>query len=166
MEQRAPTILIVEDDADTREVVGRTVSSAGYGVRLAANGWEGLLALEDRVDLILLDMMLPGMDGYSFLRSLRGQKAGRDIPVVIVTGMDTAEVAKRVHGQGVRYILPKGGDFYRNLKDTMKRVLGAPPGTGAGVAGAAHPRDVQGRAEAVSMIRPYLDLYLRTVAWG
>jgi CheY-like chemotaxis protein len=160
MAKAAPTILVVEDDADTREVVGRIVSLSGYAVRLASNGWEGLLALETPVDLVLLDMMLPGMDGYSFLTNLRRQKGGRDIPVVIVTGMDTAEVAKNVHGQGVRYILPKGGNFFGTLKDTLKRVLGTPPGAGAG-----HQR-VEERVAAGDMVRPFLDAYLKVVAWG
>src|SRR5687767_1321143 len=98
MVQNNPTILIVDDDADTRDLVGRFLSNAGYGVRFAANGWEGLLALETPVDLVLLDLMMPGMDGAAFLRTLRAHGAGKHVPVVVITAMAREEVEPVVRG--------------------------------------------------------------------
>jgi CheY-like chemotaxis protein len=151
----APTILIVEDDADTRDVVGRLLSGAGYNVRVAANGWEGLLALENHVDLVLLDVMLPGMDGVAFLTHLRRQKNCATIPVVIMNAMDVAGVAGKVHGLGVRYILPKGEFLYPRLNDTLKRLLASPD----------HPYHVE-LPSTGGVVRPYLDVYLRVLAWN
>lgn len=53
------TILLIEDDNDTRDLLSRMLSAEGYAVRVAANGWEGLTAMEAYADLIILDIMLP-----------------------------------------------------------------------------------------------------------
>src|SRR5688572_6510824 len=126
MAKPAPSILIVEDDMDTRDMLARLLTGEGYSVRICANGWEALLAVENPPDLILLDMMLPGMDGASFLKSLRGQKDGRAVPVVVLTALDVSEVTAKVQGLGVLHILPKHGNLFPLLKDTLKRVLPKP----------------------------------------
>ena len=150
----APTVLIVEDDADTRDVVGRLLSGAGYNVRVAANGWEGLLAIENHVDLVLLDIMLPGMDGVAFLHSLRRQKNCATIPVVVMTALDVADAAAKVHGLGVRHILPKGTLLYPRINDALKRLLGSPE----------HPYHVR-MPSTGGTVAPYLDVYFRMLAW-
>src|SRR4051794_16882841 len=79
-------ILIVDDNEDTRMMLGNFLSLAGHETVFAANGWEALLTLEHTpVDLILLDLMMPGMDGQTFLRILRQGQRNRNLPVVIVT---------------------------------------------------------------------------------
>ena len=149
-----PLILIVEDDADTRDLLGRVLSAAGYAVRFAANGWEALLALESPVNLVLLDLMLPGIDGVAFLKSLRGQRHGKDVPVVVVTAMERGEVEALVRPYGVEAILTKGGMLYGDLKAVLMRTLAKP-----------RPHARVNLPEPGSLIRPYLDVYLKMLAW-
>src|SRR5690606_28206772 len=81
------TILVVEDDADIREVLREVLEVEGFTVRTADNGKVGLEALEEigRPCLILLDLMMPVMNGLEFLAALRARSAPRSPPVVIVS---------------------------------------------------------------------------------
>ena len=77
-------ILLVEDDPDTRELVVRLLAEQGYDVATAASGDEALeLALTVDPALVLLDLMLPGIDGYSVLREFRARS---EVPVVVLSG--------------------------------------------------------------------------------
>ena len=149
------TILLIEDDMDTRDLLGRVLSAEGFGVRLAANGWEGLLAVESPPDLILLDIMLPGMDGVSFLRSLRNTHGYERVPVVVVTALDIADIAERVKPFGVQQIISKGDNLLGQLRIALRRTMDRP----------AHPNQVDLPSPGTIM-RPYLDLYFRMLAWG
>ena len=119
-------ILLIEDDRDTRDMLGRFLSQSGHEMQMAANGWEGLLALERHVDLVLLDLMLPGMDGFSFLKVMRRQTATRDIPVVAVTALDVAEVTPQLERLGVEEIVSKGSNLFKQLRSTLDRHLERP----------------------------------------
>lgn len=80
------TILIVEDNALNLELATDLLAAAGYSVRQARTGEEGLrLALEEPPDLILMDLRLPGMDGYDALRRLRAEPRTAHIPTVALT---------------------------------------------------------------------------------
>ncbi len=79
-------ILIVEDDPDIRELVAYTLGKEGYETLQAASGEEGLKALAERKpDLVLLDVMLPGMDGLELLRRVKAAKETREVPVLMVS---------------------------------------------------------------------------------
>jgi putative two-component system response regulator len=87
-----PTILAVDDDTDNLAILGRLLDR-DYKV-LAAPSGERALAIatgSPRPDLILLDVLMPGMDGYAVLRRLRDNPATRDIPVIFATGLDSTE---------------------------------------------------------------------------
>ncbi len=88
-------ILLVEDNADMRESVAMLLSYHGYQVSTAANGQEALdrLATMARPCLILLDLMMPVMDGWTFRSELIRRQKFSDIPVVILSGADDAEDA-------------------------------------------------------------------------
>lgn len=98
-----------------------TAARAGerYSTRIAANGWEALLAVETPPSLILLDIMLPGMDGFMFLNSLRGQRTHQAIPVVVLTAMDVAEVVSKVRPHGVEHVISKGDNVFPQLKTAI-----------------------------------------------
>ena len=86
------SILIAEDEDRIASFVEKGLKSAGYATRIAATGPEALeLALSDEFDLLVLDIGLPGMDGFEVLRSIRGQ--GSNLPVIVLTarggGADT-----------------------------------------------------------------------------
>jgi CheY-like chemotaxis protein len=96
------SILVVEDDPPTREVLCHSLKSLGYAASTANNGREGLGWLADHPapDLILLDLMMPEMDGFEFLRELRKQPAFADLPVIVVTAKElTAEDVGILSGQ-------------------------------------------------------------------
>ena len=96
-------ILIVEDEPKTGSYLRQGLSEAGYVVDLLANGVDGLhLALESAHDLVILDVMLPGMDGWQVLQELR--RRGRETPVLFLTAKDHVE--DRVKG------LELGADDY------------------------------------------------------
>lgn len=79
-------ILIIEDEEDIRELIRYTLDREGFGVSEAGTGEEGLRSAADRnPDLVLLDLMLPGKDGLSVCRELKGDEATRNIPVIMVT---------------------------------------------------------------------------------
>ncbi|HQX59061.1 MAG TPA: heavy metal response regulator transcription factor [Burkholderiaceae bacterium] len=96
-------ILIVEDEPKTGSYLRQGLSEAGYVVDLLANGVDGLhLALEGAHDLVILDVMLPGLDGWQVLQELR--RHGRETPVLFLTAKDHVE--DRVKG------LELGADDY------------------------------------------------------
>jgi CheY-like chemotaxis protein len=119
------SILVVDDDTNTREVLCRFLNAQGYHAISAANGWEALLSVEDHnVDLILLDVMMPGMDGVTFLKILRSAQRKQTTPVVLVTALGAADVRQRVANLGITEILPKTRALYDNLIDVLNRSLG------------------------------------------
>src|SRR4051812_48797602 len=82
-------ILLVEDDRPLREAVAATLVGGGLSVTEAASGEEALTRLEvERPDLVLLDLMLPGLDGMETLRRVR---AANDLPVIVLTVRDAKE---------------------------------------------------------------------------
>ncbi|MCG6937165.1 MAG: response regulator transcription factor [Gammaproteobacteria bacterium] len=96
-------ILIVEDDSNTADFILRGMRQAGYTLDHAANGKDGLfLALEFPYDAIILDRMLPGLEGLTLLKTLRA--AGKNTPVLLLSAL--GEVDDRVEG------LHAGGDDY------------------------------------------------------
>ena len=96
-------LLVVEDEAKTADYLRQGLSEAGFVVDLARNGLDGYhLAMTGDHDLIVLDVMLPDVDGWRILRALR--EAGRDVPVLFLTARDSVE--DRVKG------LELGADDY------------------------------------------------------
>jgi DNA-binding response OmpR family regulator len=81
-------VLVIEDEKDCSDMLSRVLSHDGHHVITAANGWEGLIAVDKHpIDLIVLDLMMPGMDGYTFLQILREDRTHSRIPVIILTAM-------------------------------------------------------------------------------
>jgi two-component system OmpR family response regulator/two-component system alkaline phosphatase synthesis response regulator PhoP len=94
----AATILVCDDDPSLRELV-RAVLGSRYRFLEAADGTEALtIAHEERPDLIVLDIMLPGLSGIEVLEELRATDSLRDIPVVVITAWSHAEIDVQVAG--------------------------------------------------------------------
>ena len=93
-----------------RDILRRVLEKAGWAVTEAANGREALECVAaHRPELILLDLMMPEIDGFTFVEELRQQEAWRSIPVVVVTAKDlTPDDCQRLTGS-VEQILQKGG---------------------------------------------------------
>jgi CheY-like chemotaxis protein len=116
------SILIVEDDLPTREALGRLLTGMGYAAHVTVNGRNGLdwLARHPAPDLILLDLMMPEMDGFEFLRELRKQPALADIPIIVVTAKElTADDFRNLGGQTER-IIAKGHAYLAELAAAIR----------------------------------------------
>jgi signal transduction histidine kinase/CheY-like chemotaxis protein len=107
---RLGDVLVVDDGAEVRDLLRRQQSGEGFEVREAVNGREGLDRVREKIPgVILLDLMMPELDGFGFLEQLRSNHAWQDIPVIVVTAKDlTDEDHQRLNHQ-VTLILEKGG---------------------------------------------------------
>jgi two-component system phosphate regulon response regulator PhoB len=125
-------ILIVEDERDIADLVGFNLERAGYNVLKAHDGITGAeVAIRERPDLVILDLMLPGKDGYGVFKEIRRDSRSRDIPVIMLTAR--AQTEDRIQG------LEAGADDYLTKpfspKELMLRVQAVlkrsdgPPGT-------------------------------------
>jgi DNA-binding response OmpR family regulator len=100
-------ILIVDDEPDLVEIVSSSLIESGYLVITASDGEEGLKkAIEESPDLILLDIMMPKMDGYEFLNKLKRTRGLWHIPVVMVTAKgETRSILKSQDLQASDYLI-------------------------------------------------------------
>jgi CheY-like chemotaxis protein len=107
-------VLIVEDDADLREMMAQLLALEGYQTAAVANGREALeyLQQEDAPNLILLDLMMPVMDGWEFRRHQQANPALAAVPVVVLSALDQSRTA----GVNAEAILKKPLDFDRLLE--------------------------------------------------
>jgi PAS domain S-box-containing protein len=123
--------LVVEDDAALRELVSRTLEKAGWEVRTASNGQEGLAEVEmGRPDLVLLDLMMPVMDGFEFLARLRQDERHADLPVIVVTARDLSpDERHRLHTQAQRVLqkaVTSQDELLRQVASTVARFAPRP----------------------------------------
>jgi signal transduction histidine kinase/CheY-like chemotaxis protein len=118
-------ILVVEDDEATREMLQRTLLKAGWSVAAAENGRVALDRLAEQTpDVVILDLMMPEMDGFQFLDKLRTRPAWRKLPVLVVTAKElTHAERRRLQGDVVRVV--RKGDFTpeRLANEVRKLVL-------------------------------------------
>ncbi len=117
-------VLVVDDEPDVRELTRRTLEAEGLGVREAGNGQEALEEVaRKRPGLIILDLMMPVMDGFEFVLRLRQNPDTADLPVVVVTAKElTAEDRERLHGK-VHQVMQKGGFRREDLVNEVRRTV-------------------------------------------
>ena len=123
---RTGMVLVVEDDAPTREIIERTVERLGLRGAHASDGREAVAWLETnpRPALILLDLLMPEMDGFAFLNVLRGRQPWRDIPVVVVTAKQLTAAERQWLGEGSQRIVEKG-NMMADLSAAVRAALPA-----------------------------------------
>jgi signal transduction histidine kinase/CheY-like chemotaxis protein len=123
-------VLVVDDDAKSRDMLRRTLEKEGWSVAEAVNGREALGQLEQaRPGLVLLDLMMPEMDGFEVLERMRSEDSWRDIPVIIVTAKDlTRDEVDRLNHRVVK-VLQKGAyrrsDLLRDVHAMVARRVAA-----------------------------------------
>lgn len=117
-------ILIVEDEKDTQQLMEQTVARGNYVPVTAANGVEALKQMEITLpDMILLDLMMPEMDGFEFIEKIQTREEWRDIPVIVLTAKDvTQEDRQRLNGT-VQNILQKGTYSQKQLYQELKKQI-------------------------------------------
>ena len=105
-------ILAVDDYEDTRQAMSELLQSAGFHVRTARNGLDALnkMTSDDSISLVLLDLWMPVMDGWEFLRRKKSDPDLADIPVVVISATPKIDL------DGVETVLPKPIDFDQLLE--------------------------------------------------
>lgn len=110
-EEAAPRrFLVVDDDEGSRRVLTRALRSLGHDVELARDGFEALAKLQLDIDLVVLDASMPGMDGFAVTQHIRQDPTHRDLPVIMVTGLNCREDRLRAVEVGVNDFVSKPFD--------------------------------------------------------
>ena len=120
-----PTVLFVDDDESTARAVTRLLEKTGYTAVWLSSGPDALAAMADvRFDLVVLDWMMPGMDGLEVLRQMRQAPATCDVPVLLYTAVDDPRVHREAKRLGAVACVLKSGGFLP-LYDCVEGLLPA-----------------------------------------
>ena len=125
LDEKTTTILLIDDNADDALLIRRLLErQKSYRIHHAKDGWEGLAVARQKLpDLIVSDLMMPGLDGYGLVEELKLDPRTRDIPVVIVSAKDiTPEERKRLNGH-IEAVYQKGSLPARKFVDQVIHVL-------------------------------------------
>lgn len=118
-------VAIVEDDTAISQMYRIKFEAEGYEVETASNGKLGFAMIEDiRPDIVLLDLMMPEMNGDELLQKLRATKWGKDIPVIILTNMGEQEAPDSIKTLGVRRFIVKAEMTPRQVAEVVKAEIG------------------------------------------
>jgi len=171
------SVLVVDDIEDNREVLRRRLERQGHAVECAAGGADALaLAGERAFDLVLLDVMMPGLDGYAVLERLKASPETRDIPVIMISALDDIASVVRCIEHGAEDYLPKPFDPVllkarigaclekKRLRDREKaylrdveRVIGAARAVESGAYQAGSLADLAARSDEVGRLARVFD---------
>jgi DNA-binding response OmpR family regulator len=123
----ATTIMVIDDTALARESVAKLLEYEGFRALRAKNGKEGwAMMYHDAPDLILLDLMMPEMDGITFLKMLRRSTLWKDLPVIVLTGVtDDDKLISRAWELKVQDLIPKASFGFEDLLGRVKQHLPA-----------------------------------------
>lgn len=121
----AKTILIIEDDKFLRELIVKKLVGEGYKTSEAIDGEEGIKKIrEEKPDLVLLDLILPGIDGFKVLAKMKGDSKIAPIPVIILSNLGQKEDVERGLKMGAIDYLVKAhftpGEIIEKVKNTLK----------------------------------------------
>ncbi len=120
------SILLVEDDATTRSMLRRLLERQGWSVSEAGNGREGLERVRaSRPSLVLLDLMMPEMDGFAFIEALHAQ-GDASLPVVVLTAKELTRAEQQRLAGHVQNVIEKGSYTQAQLEQEVRRALAAP----------------------------------------
>ena len=122
------TILIIEDHPEVREPMSRLLRIEGYRALPAANGSAAMALLQsETVDLVLLDLMMPKMDGIAFLEAVRADPRWQGLPVLVLTGLIEGSSITRARELNVTDVLPKARFTVDELLARIRGCLTAQP---------------------------------------
>ncbi|OGM11298.1 hypothetical protein A2Z22_05100 [Candidatus Woesebacteria bacterium RBG_16_34_12] len=104
----SPTILLIEDDPLLVNLYKEKFENEGFNLLIAEDGEKGLkLALQEKFDIIILDLLLPKLSGIALLTQLRSDPKGKDLPVIVLTNLNEVEETKKAIELGAKEFLVK-----------------------------------------------------------
>ena len=119
-----PKILVIEDDKFLRELLERKLREEGFTVSSANNGEEGLNKIqEEKPELVLLDLILPGIDGFEILKKIRENPELSHIPIIVLSNLGQQEDIKRAKSLGAKDYLVKAYFTLGEIVDKIKSYL-------------------------------------------
>lgn len=122
-EKASPACLVVDDDARQREILKKLLVEEGWRVREAENGIAALRQVaEEEPQLVLLDLIMPQLDGFGFLGQMRKNSSWREIPVVVLTAMDLGQEERAKLNGGVEKVLQKSALSLDELRQEIQSV--------------------------------------------
>lgn len=122
--QDLPTILVIEDDPVLSKMYSEKFTNEGFNVLIALDGESGFeMAVNNKVDIILLDVMLPRVSGIDLLKKLREHEKGRNTLVVVLTNLTDPDEKKRALDLGVKDYLVKAMQNPAQVVDKVKERL-------------------------------------------
>ena len=117
-------ILVVEDDTFLREMIVKKLKTGGYEVDAAVDGGKAFEKIkEETKDLIILDLMMPEVDGFQFLEKLRADEEKKDIPVIVLSNLGQKEEIDKAKEMGVVDYLVKAQFTPDDITTKVKEVL-------------------------------------------
>ena len=118
------SIMIVDDAADAREALGRFLEKAGHAVRCAPNGREALAqVILQTPNVVILDLLMPEMDGPSFLEVVRSYLRLQNLPVILLTAVSEGPMLERARAAGVNSVLVKGTATFDDVKRAIEEAI-------------------------------------------
>lgn len=113
-------ILFIEDEPNLQKTLGRVLEQEGYEVQSALDGQSGLaLVKRTKPNLILLDLVLPKMDGFEVLQNLKNNPETKDIPVIVLTNLESPQDIERALSLGATTFMVKAN---YELKEVVKKI--------------------------------------------
>src|SRR5690349_6585993 len=118
-------ILVIEDDRVAAKLFGNWLTTAGYDVETATDGTSGLEQIANiQPDAVLLDLLLPGANGWDVLRAIRSTEGFQSLPVVVYTNGYVKEMVDQAKAAGATEVLNKATLTSRQLNDAFVNLLG------------------------------------------
>jgi DNA-binding response OmpR family regulator len=118
------TILLIEDDTFLVKMYKSKFENEGFKALIAFDGEEGLkVALSEKIDMLILDLMLPKLSGYDLLSRLRGEEKGKNMPVIVLTNLSKEEEEKGLYDLGVKEYLVKADLTPTQLVEKIRNYL-------------------------------------------
>jgi threonine synthase len=116
--------VVVDDEPDVHELLRAVLEPAGYRVRTSSDGASGLeLIRAERPDLVILDLVMPGMSGFEVAHRLRSEPATADIPIIVLTVKQLTDAEReRLAGQ-ISALITKDSSCTHRLSDTIRSLL-------------------------------------------
>ncbi|MBX7247344.1 MAG: response regulator [Candidatus Sumerlaeaceae bacterium] len=121
-------ILAVDDESDLLLIIKTALFSEGFDVITASNGPDGLALAEDqKPDLLILDMMMPEMNGFEVLKCMRDNPKTQDIPVIMLTGVSEKSKIRQALDSGIDYYIVKPFEFHDLISKVKIALEGGGP---------------------------------------